>query len=91
MKEFLSVAVGTSHLWYALTFTIGFTCSKEPVLTIMEESVVLDKPFILEVQRGEICEGLVNASMLLISQECLTNQCCYWLADRLDGLSFVDW
>lgn len=40
--------------------------------------------------RGEITWALINASMLLISQECLTNQRCYWLARRLDRLCFVD-
>lgn len=62
----------------------------ESVLTIKEEGVVLGKPLAVEVPERWGMLGLVNASVLLISQECLTNHCCYWLARRHDGLSFVD-
>ncbi|KAK2533043.1 hypothetical protein Q9966_007909 [Columba livia] len=51
--NFLSVVIGTSHLWYSLIFTLGFICSKEAVLTIKKENVVLGKPLTVDVlKRG---------------------------------------
>lgn len=88
--NFLSVVVGTSRLWYSLIFTLGFICSKEVVLTIKKENVVLGKPLTVDVLKRWDMWALIDASMLLISQECLTNQRCYWLAHRLGRLCFVD-